>query len=286
MLSGLARSMLLRFLSFRLHQRPLVLLDGRHRTVVSWAAKSACTHVVIWYLHRMGLLDEARAYHEWVHRYRREVLYSSQQYRNACFRLQLEGPSAWHYVKVVRDPVARCVSSYRHALRFGYEDKRISQVLRRPIDHRQGFSYETFIEYLERIDLRGCNVHHRLQAHPLDDSGFGRIWFIHADQQDLDTALSLIDKAQGVEPEGGAEERAKMITEAARRHAVPASERYNEDELWRKPLGKRDTGRWPGHQLRSSQPASAHVRKLYAADYEMIQTLSERAESLQARATD
>lgn len=225
----------------------------------------------------MGLLDEARRYHQWVHRNRREVLYSSRRYRRARLQLQFGSASDWDYVKVVRDPVARCVSSYRHALLFGYEDARMSEELGSAVDHRQGFSYQTFLEYLARINLASCNVHHRLQAHALDRSSFGRVWFINADGSDLDSSLAAIDEDQGVFPSGGSEGRSEVISAAARRHAREISREQDDSELWKKSLIADDTRIWPGSRLRDTPEASARVKALYAVDYQMIRSLSARS---------
>ncbi|MDT8322183.1 MAG: sulfotransferase family 2 domain-containing protein [Xanthomonadales bacterium] len=274
------RSFLMRFLAFRVRQPPVPLVDARRRTVVSWSAKSACTHVLIWYLQRMGLLEAAQSHHAWLHRYRIQVLYPSLADRLSRTMLSMQGARSWTYVKVVRDPVARCVSSYRHALRYGYADAQMSSVLERAIDHRQGFSYETFLEYLSAIDLARCNIHHRLQAHPMDDPGYGRIFFINADETDLDDALTKVDQYQQVAPGNTAGSRTDAIAKAARRHARDVGRTDVEGDPWKVALNYRDTAKWPGAQLRKAEPAATRVYELYAGDYEMIRRLSARAEVL------
>lgn len=274
------RSFLLRFLAFRLRQPPVPLIDAQRRTVVSWSAKSACTHVLIWYLQRLGLLEAAQSHHAWLHRYRTEVLYPSPADRLSRMMLSVRGARRWSYVKVVRDPVARCVSSYRHVLRFGYADEQMSSTLGRAIDHRRGFSYETFLEYLAGIDLARCNIHHRRQAHPLDDASFARVWLVNADETDLDAALATIDRYQGCDAARGIERRADAIARAARRHARDTGRTALHSDVWKTELSYHDVENWPGEQLRQSQTATARVRELYAKDYEMIGQLSARAELL------
>jgi hypothetical protein len=46
------------------------LLDPQGRFVVLFSPKSACSSVVIWFFHVLGLDHEARAYDEWPHQYR------------------------------------------------------------------------------------------------------------------------------------------------------------------------------------------------------------------------
>lgn len=262
----------------RLRQDPIPLLDGERRTIISWSAKSACTHVLIWYLQRVGLLTDSRAYHRWVHRYRREVLYRSSSYKKVRRLLAGEGPSVWTYVKVVRDPVKRCISSYRHAVRYGYEDKKISRVLGRRIDHIQGFSFEEFLEYLGHCDLRTVNLHHRLQTHPLDSEIFARTWLINADEKDLEGALAEIDRKQGVGSIVERPDRIEAIASAARRHAANVPDRGSVKDLWRIPLRKTDVNNWPSEALRKSEEASALVRAIYAKDYEMLAWMGKKAE--------
>ena len=270
-----------RRLGAKLRQVPLPLLDARRRTVISWSAKSACTHVLIWYLHRLGLLDEARSYHPWVHRYRSEVLYRSALYQKARDQLVREGPSQWNYVKVVRDPVKRCVSSYRHALKHGYEDGKMSRVLGREIDHKTGYSYETFLDYLAQIDLHHCDIHHRVQKHSLDTVEFGRTWLINADEQDLDAALAGIDRIQGCPPLDDHEGGSQAIASAARRHADQEEDDLpRETEQWRMPLGAGDVEQWPKRALVYALPAVEVVHRIYRCDYDMLARLNKAAEAI------
>jgi len=261
-----------------LRQEPVPLLDGGRRTVVSWSAKSACTHVVIWYLHRIGLLDEARRYHPWVHRYRSEVLYKSETHRQARRQLGHERASGWSCVKVVRDPAKRCVSSYRHALKHGYEDEKMSRILGRDISHKTGYSYQTFLDYLGRIDLRNCNIHHRVQRHPLDMISFGRTWLINVDEQCLDAALARLDRIQGSPSVADQPESSEAIAQAANRHAGEGEAMVGGEDIWRTSLSVRDVSQWPKRSLLSSAPASELARQIYECDYDMLSEIAERTE--------
>jgi len=187
-----------------------------------------------------------------------------------------EGLENWSYIKVVRDPVMRCISSYRHALKHGYEDSKISRVLGRPLDHRQGFSYREFIDYLERINLDRCNTHHRFQMHTLDRVDFRRTWLIDIEKCDLAKALAEIDRCQGFSSSEGLTLRDEAISAAARRRARGVDRAYSEN-VWNQPLAYRDTSTWPVSQLAGSEIAASRVRKLYARDYEMIRKLSEKS---------
>lgn len=261
----------------RLRQQPRPLLDEANRTVVSWSAKAGCTHVLIWHLQRVGLLSEAQNHHPWLHRYREEIYYRTPQYKNALKCLEREGSEGWTYVKVARDPVSRCVSSYRHALMHGYEDRLMGRELGREIDHRQGFSYATFLDYLERIDLRRCNIHHRMQKHSLDTVPFSRIYLVRIDEQDLEAALGHIDAVQGVAGEHASVERNAAIHRAARRHAPDSPGQASDGDLWRKPLCRADTKTgWPKAGLEACGAAAERARHIYRRDYAMLESLREQ----------
>ena len=254
--------------------QPLPLIDLRHRTVVSWSAKSACTHVLLWDLAREGLLDEARKHHRWPHRYRVDLYYHRPEYRRALERLVSESAAGWTYVKVVRDPVTRCVASYRHALKHGYENSEMTRVLGCAIDNVEGFSYATFLDYLERIDLRHCNIHHKLQSHALDRAPFSRKYLINIDRQSLESALGAIDREQGISLNVEDEALETALEEAATRHAPLDAGSGDDQALWQRPLSQADTSHWPKSALQRCEPAVSKVRDLYSSDYAMLSQLS------------
>ncbi|NDY96291.1 sulfotransferase family 2 domain-containing protein [Wenzhouxiangella limi] len=267
----------------RLYRSPRPLIDDHHRTVISWSAKAACTRVLIWHYERLGLIDEALQYHHWPHKYRMNVLYKSRRYVEGRKKLIREGPPLWDYVKVVRDPVKRCVSSYRHALAHGYADKNMSAVLGKKIDHKYGFSYATFLEYLKGINISRCDVHHQLQAHPLDKIKFGRTWLVHIDEYDLDTELASIDSAQGVMLNRKDSVAGDFVRKDAHRYAIGKrkSDSFDVDQ-WLRPLRKSDTASWPKQALEKAPEAREIVGKLYGHDYRTISELKNRSERFEA----
>jgi hypothetical protein len=84
---------------------PLVLL---------FSPKAGCTSLTKWFLFQVGKLEEATAYHRWIHRYRMNVLYRQEGYKQEAMRLlrRREKP----VVKLVRDPYSRAVSSFLSTL--------------------------------------------------------------------------------------------------------------------------------------------------------------------------
>lgn len=147
--------------------RPPPIVDSGNKLVLLWSAKAGCTFAIKWLFDHMGLLEEAIACDPWVHRYRNGVLYASARHRAAVEDFT-KHPSSYRVIKVVRDPFRRAVSSYIHAAVSSYEDARMSAFLGVTIDNTARFSFRQFISYLGSVDLRECDVHHRLQTHPLE----------------------------------------------------------------------------------------------------------------------
>lgn len=148
--------------ALRAVERPLV--HPTQRFVVVFSAKSACSTVVIWFLHTLGLALQARAYSEWPHHYRIDRYYGLPQVQAARESL---GPDDVKVLRVVRDPIDRAGSSFRHALGTGYARQSILDTLGIDTD-RDGLSLARFIDFLEREDLSRCDPHHRRQKHALE----------------------------------------------------------------------------------------------------------------------
>lgn len=147
--------------------RPLPILDSKNKLALLWSAKSGCTFAIKWMFNHMGLLEEALAYDSWIHKYRIALL-SRSDHHEASVEDFCKLPSSFRVVRFVRQPFKRAVSSYVHALRNGYEDAQIAAFLARGVDTTSRFSFREFVKYLESLDLRNCNIHHRIQTHPLE----------------------------------------------------------------------------------------------------------------------
>lgn len=132
---------------------------------VMWSPKAACTTVVTWVFRQNGLLDEALAFSPWIHRYRLRRYQKMDRYLDRLAHLRRHSR---HVVKIVRNPFERAVSSFLHAYRHGYEDAALARLLARPVDRQNRFSFREFVRHLENLDLTRCNLHHRVQATPLE----------------------------------------------------------------------------------------------------------------------
>ena len=143
----------------RIAWTPNALIDRDRRFAVIFSEKSACTTAVIWFCNTLGLADEARAYSEWPHDYRIEVL----QHPAAQFRPNVEQLDDFTVLQVIRDPFERAASSFRHALGLRYVDQTIRTKIGVDIA-KDGLSFEQFLAFLKKEDLRACDPHHRMQS--------------------------------------------------------------------------------------------------------------------------
>jgi len=239
---------------------PRPLLHGPGRLGIIWSAKSACTTLLLWYLWHCGLLAAARFYNGWPHEFRYRVLYASQTYRAWADQI---GPAGWSWLRVVRDPFKRAVSSYRHALRHGYEDAKMARILARPVDCKDGFPFELFLDYLLRIDIASCNLHHRQQYHPIE----GLVTtdeVLNVDKQDMMERLRRIDATPHA-PREPAEALSRAIAEIAPYHHACSSNA--EGDRASTVFTARDASKaWPAHEAFLNDTTRAKIATIYAVD--------------------
>lgn len=169
-----------------------VLIHPEHRFAMIFSPKSACSTAVIWFLHTLGLVDEARAHSEWPHDYRIDRLRHADSQRIGR-QLPL---ASLKVLRIVRDPVDRAASSFRHALGTRYARDSIKRQM--GIDtETQGMSFEQFIDFLESEDLDHCDAHHRRQKNPLETT-HPADFIINASRQDLFAGLNAFEREMGM----------------------------------------------------------------------------------------
>jgi hypothetical protein len=183
--------------TFRELRRSHVAFIEPANLAVMWSNKAACTTIMKWVFLHNGLLPEALAYGRWIHRYRLRQYQKSSRYRS---RLKTFARGRFITVKVVRNPFERAVSSFIHAYRTGYDDRAISEVLKRPLDRGHRFSFRDFVTFLERSDLYACNPHHRVQVSPVERRVLFRIRprQIIKIENDLAKTLNELERSLGL----------------------------------------------------------------------------------------
>jgi hypothetical protein len=239
---------------------PRPLLFGPGKLGIIWSAKSACTTVLLWYLWHCDLLRAARFYHSWPHQFRNRVLYQSKTYRAWAADVESDG---WWWLRILRDPYKRAVSSYRHAVRNGYEDGKIARMLR--IDPAQGYSFEQFLDYLQQIDVAACNLHHRVQLHPVEHLISPRK-VINIDRQDLMACLGEIDSILPP-PKEPVSTLLGAIADIAESHFVRASgtdvdhasTSFRKEDTW---------SEWPAYRCFLNASTRRKIESIYATDFD------------------
>lgn len=241
--------------ALRTVERPLI--HPERKFVVLFSAKSACSTVVIWFLHTLGLAAQAREFSEWPHHYRINKYYAREDYLQAREDL---GPDDVTVLRVVRDPVDRAGSSFRHALGLSYARDTIREKLGIDTDV-DGLSFERFIDFLEMEDLDRCDPHHKRQRHLIED--LKRPDFvINASRKDLFTELNHFERMMGM-PETDFKALAWVHELQATR--VPHSVAHGGDS-YRAVLTREHAqkGPWPKDLI--TPEARARLERLYAQD--------------------
>jgi hypothetical protein len=236
-----------------------VLVHPDHKFVLIFSPKSACSSVVIWFFHTLGLADEARAFDEWPHNYRIQKLMRSPE-QQAARKIPL---NELKVLRVVRDPVDRAGSSFRHALGTGYANEQIQLKLGVDIV-RQGLSFQRFIDFLEAEDLDNCNPHHRRQKHPVETQR-APDFVINASRQDLFAGLNAFERQMGMPKTDFAALRWIHELQATRvPHSVDMGGHPDRMVLTREQAQR---GPWPQGLI--TPAARARLEALYAEDIQL-----------------
>lgn len=235
---------------------PVPLLNPQARFILLFSPKSACSSTVIWFLNTLGLANEAQAYNAWPHRYRTEVFNKSPLQQEAR-RLPLD-----HYtvLRVVRDPVDRALSSYRHALGFHYANDTIRERLGLDVAS-QGLSLCEFIDFLELEDLTQCNPHHRIQTHPLERLRPADVT-INVSRQDLFTELNRFEAHQGMPVTDFAQ--LQWLHDVQHTRTPPLVNPAEDNYRTRFKRAQALRGPWPRNLL--TEQAHQRLARLYAED--------------------
>ena len=153
----------------------------------------------------------------------------------------------------------------------------MSLVLGKPICHREGFSFKTFLTYLGHVDLTSTNPHHKLQSCRWDQQIWKEVFLIHIDEFDLAGCLSLIDDLNG-RPRAFESPLVTQAIDSDRHRYVTSPQRPEQGtQVWTVPLAKEDTNCWPQAALLESAEARALAYQLYQPDYEMISALRSKS---------
>jgi hypothetical protein len=163
---------------------------------------------------------------------------------------------------VVRDPFERAASAYRHALRTLLAEREMVKALG-PEILDQGFSFDTYLSFLEQIDLSTCNPHFRPQRHPLEDA-LPVDYLINISKEDLFTRLGGIERELGLQPAGTAMHDWVRDVEGRRPRAALENFADGDSVILTKRHARK--GPWPRSQDLLTPRARERIAKLYAVD--------------------
>jgi len=242
--------------------RPPPLINRKEGFGVLWSGKAGSMAVTFWFFARLGLLDAARQYGRNPHNYRIDVLLKDPTYQAGVATCD---PAALSWLRIIRSPYNRAVSSYRHVVRHGFDDAGIEMQLGISIPE-SGLSFQEFLDYLLAIDIVGCNVHYRQQWHPLEARVALRR-LVNIDEENLIAALDAFENDLGLPalaPETRAVLLAQLKAESARRHEpVDTTDCVAETRFRRTD----SDGNWPGYDRFLTTGARRKIEQIYAKDF-------------------
>jgi hypothetical protein len=245
----------------RIHQvckgpnHPLFLED--RDVAIIWSAKSGCTFAVKWFLLQRGELQGAQEYSNWIHDYRTGVYRPSEHYMAGVHRAEF---GKMRYIRLVRDPYSRTVSSYLHMIRtVGDQNfhRPFNEFLGRDIEAGQGVSFAEFCDFLEATDVAHCDVHYRQQAHPLETSKLIDIdHVVHLEK--LERELPPLVERYGLLP-------ASIAELSASHHNTVRAEatEFAGDQL----LRRTEDDIYPSYHAFYNDQLASRVRTIYAEDF-------------------
>jgi hypothetical protein len=231
---------------------------------VFWSAKSASKAITYWFLSRQDLIEQAGNFPGRPHRFRSEVARKMPHHNEwlaAC------DPLAMDWLRIIRNPYRRAVSSYRHALGHDYEDERLHQVMGISLADR-GLAFDEFLDYLLMIDIAACNKHHAQQWHPLEAHvALRRV--INLDKEDLLEGLETFEKVIGAKPLSPDAKR-RMLEELARdsaRYTKPLSCDPGVHVATRFTRAQA-LGSWPNYDAFLTSDTRRKIEQIYAKDFQ------------------
>jgi len=231
---------------------------------IIWSAKSASTGVHIWHFAEQGLLEEATACDRNPHTYRERILERSSAYRRRKRNL-LWTPRAW--VRVIRDPYRRTVSSFRHALRYDYIWKRIGKILGRNVDATNGFSFDEFLGFLElsNIESPSCNEHFRAQNQFIEKA-VPLPFVLNADVTDVFEGLDGFAARHNLSV-GDVNLRKEAFSRLGTHHfsiLIPVEHDSSKTSF----NAEDSVGKWPDYPSFLDQASRHRIEKIYQRDFE------------------
>jgi len=251
---------------------PRPLIFSQHNIVLSFSPKSACSHVIVWFLLKEGLLGAANYYHEWPHAFRTDVYYHTRVYKARAQKLIKSEGQGFTLIRVTRDPAKRLVSCYRHACRWNL----IDHLVRRKVGIKpaeDGMSMMDYYTALRGEDLMlpsKVDVHACAQTHPVWKVGFDRIITLNVDETHLNPGLHAIEAELGL---GHTHfDRHPKFDALRETHYATDTPHTGPEPVEALRIRRKQTGRFPKKQLEALPLVQQMTAELHGADLGHVQS--------------
>ena len=185
------------------------LLNPEKKIAMFCSPKSACSTITSWWFKTLGIYDDAKNYHSWIH-----------NYRNKVYNLKLRKINHSKYYKIIafRNPYTRAVSSYIHASK--------SKKLYKQLPKEQNMTFDEFLDWLEQ--KKGffshknlySNQHWAPQLHGYDIKGFD----LQIRIENLEEGINFLNEKFNLKTpfeQYHSKHYTKRITTEEKVHAVP-----------------------------------------------------------------
>lgn len=241
------------------------LIDHQNKLLIYWSPKSACTSVYVWFSAFAGFVDEVSRSHP--HRHRILIFNKSAFYAKG---LETD-PDELFAVKVLRDPYARAVSIYRHALGTGFADDDIRSAYGGKLTRKEGFSFQKFLDLVVKVGFTESNPHYRPQTMRRDLIRKAD-YIINISKQDLFSELNAAVASRGMPPVDLGKINWLHSLEAKRKARTQTVEGENLDFQPFDRFAARGDKPFPTYEQLLTAGAKERIREIYGIDFETYGT--------------
>ncbi len=242
---------------------PMPLLSKDKKLVVLWSPKSACTTTYVWFAKLCGFSDEVKTYASWPHKHRQEVYNKSEMYVESAN----SGMADARVLRIIRDPYSRAVSIYRHALQTHFANEDMEKFSGGRISAETGYSFQTFLDLLEQLDMQRVDMHFRPQVHPYERVRKPDV-VINISKTDLFTNLNAFEESSGY-PKTRFEELNWLHNLESKRKAK--QEPMEGDALDRTSFSRHQVsklGQFPSYAQLLTPEAKKRIEAIYKVDFD------------------
>jgi hypothetical protein len=149
-----------------LKRSPKILVNTDKQIGLIWSAKAGSVFAIKWFLYHLGQLELAKSSTTFIHQYRSKLTENPQHVLDLKAALRLK--DEYQFIKLVRNPFSRAVSSFIHCLNMVKKNNQVAINLMtksQTIPLKEQYSFEEFIERISELDINNCNIHWRVQKH-------------------------------------------------------------------------------------------------------------------------